>query len=299
MDKGIYTALSGGIAKSHEIDLIANNLANANTAGFKRDTGTFNEYLSELRHPDSVQSLGREIAGLTSQDGRAVGDKSFVEMDGVYTDFRQGGLQKTGRPLDLAIEGKGFFEVLTPQGVRYTRAGSFSVDKDGRLVTSNGHPVLSRTQKSGAGEAQKSGGSFAVVGAKGPATPAKPTAPSTVGAELRVITLGEGPVQITPEGDVMQNGVLAASINIEEFNEPQWLEKVGNSLYRNTNADNIKGTTSDSKMHQGFVEGSNVNAVTEMTRLIEATRSYEAHMQAIKTYQDIDMRTANDIAKER
>ncbi len=298
MDKGIYTALSGGIAKSHELDLIANNLANANTAGFKRDTGTFNEYLSELRHPDSVQSLGREIAGLTSQDGRAVGDKSFVEMDGVYTDFRQGGLQKTGRTLDLALEGKGFFEVLTPQGVRYTRAGSFSIDKDGRLVTSNGHPVLSRTPKSGGADAAQSGGAFAVVGAKQPATP-KPQAPQTVGAELRTITLGEGPVQVTPEGDIMQNGVLTASINIEEFNEPQWLEKVGNSLYRNTNADNIKGTTAESKMHQGFIEGSNVNAVTEMTRLIEATRSYESHMQAIKTYQDIDMRTANDIAKER
>lgn len=292
MDKGIYTALSGGIAKSHELDLIANNLANANTTGFKRDTGTFNEYLSELRNPDSVQSVGREIAGLTSQDARAQGDKSFVEMDGVYTDFRQGTLQKTGRPLDLALEGKGFFEVLTPQGVRYTRSGSFSLDKEGRLVTSNGYLLLSKPPKTGEAPQKIAG-----EGAKAP-TP-KGAGGQRTAPEQRVITLGEGPLQITSDGNIMQNGGVVASINMEEFNETQWLEKVGNSYYRNTNSENIRDSNSDSKIHQGYIEGSNVNAVSEMTRLIEATRSYESHMQAIKTYQDIDMRTANDIAKER
>lgn len=298
MDKGIYTALSGGIAKSHELDLIANNLANANTAGFKRDTGTFNEYLSELRHPDSVQSLGREIAGLTSEEARAQGDKSFVEMDGVYTDFRQGTLQKTGRSLDMALEGKGFFEVLTPQGVRYTRQGNFSIDKTGKLISTNGYPVLSRSQKVGGGD-QKGGGAFSTVGVKKDAAAPKVAAPKDLNPEGRIITLGEGPVTITPEGDIIQNGGIVSSVNIEEFHENQWLEKIGNSYYRNTNSDNIKGTTGESRIHQGFIETSNVNAVSEMTRLIEATRSYESHMQAIKTYQDIDMRTANDIAKER
>ena len=73
MDKGIYTALSGGIAKSHELELIANNLANANTPGFKRDTGTFNEYLTSLRRPDSVDGLQRELRSLTSPDARPAG----------------------------------------------------------------------------------------------------------------------------------------------------------------------------------------------------------------------------------
>ncbi len=299
MDKGIYTALSGGIAKAHELDLIANNLANANTAGFKRDTGTFNEYLSELRHPDSVQSLGREIAGLTSEDGRVQGDKSFVEMDGVYTDFRQGGLQKTGRTLDVALEGTGFFEVLTPQGVRYTRQGNFSIDNTGKLVNASGFPVLSRSAKSGA-EEKPAGGSFGTVGVKEAAKAPKAAAPRDLNPEGRMIVLGDvGPVKITPEGEIHQNGGVVGSINIEEFHESQWLEKVGNSLYRNTKLENLKGTQGESKMHQGFIEGSNVNAVSEMTRLIEATRSYESHMQAIKTYQDIDTRTANDIARER
>src|SRR4051812_41503482 len=138
MDKGIYTALSGGIAKSHELELIANNLANANTPGFKRDTGTFNEYLTEFRRNDSVEGVKREIAAAAGMDTRPTGDKSFVEMDGVYTDFRQGTLEKTGRTLDLGIEGQGFFEVWTPSGIRYTRQGSFSVSTDGHLVTQNG-----------------------------------------------------------------------------------------------------------------------------------------------------------------
>ena len=135
MDKGIYTALSGGLAKSREVELIANNLANATTPGFKRDTGTFYEYLTEVRRNDSVDGVQREIQSLSDPNARPTGDKSFVELDGVYTDFRQGTLQKSGRALDMAIEGTGFFEVLTPAGVRYTRQGNFSIDSEGRLVT--------------------------------------------------------------------------------------------------------------------------------------------------------------------
>src|SRR5687767_2076095 len=101
MDKGIYTALSGGIAKSHELEIIANNLANANTPGFKRDTGTFQEYLTEARRMESAP--GAQL----SVDARPTNDKSFVELDGIYTDYRQGQLQSTGRPLDLALEGNG------------------------------------------------------------------------------------------------------------------------------------------------------------------------------------------------
>lgn len=264
MDKGIYTALSGGLAKAREVELIANNLANANTAGFKRDTGTFNEYLTEVRRGDSVDAIQREVQGATGE-GRPSGDKSFVELDAVYTDFRQGTLQKSGRALDVAIEGTGFFEVLTPSGVRYSRQGNFSIDKEGHLVNSSGFPVLSQGAQA---------------------------AP-----DQRVIRLGQGPIQITEEGFIIQNGAQLARIGVQEFHETQWLEKMGNSLFRNTNAENIKTGPNSTKLHQGFFEGSNVNAVTEMTRLIEATRSYESHMQAIKAYQEIDSKSVNEITK--
>jgi flagellar basal-body rod protein FlgF len=266
MDKGIYTALSGGIAMSHEIELIANNLANANTPGFKRDTGTFNEYLTELRRNDTVEGLQREINSVTLPDARPSGDKSFVEMDGIYTDYRQGMHKSTGRALDLAIQGPGMLEVLSPAGVRYTRQGNFSISADGRLVTSNGFPVLAK------GDPNAS-------------------------AESRIIRLGPTPIVVTAEGNVMQNGAQVATLSVQDFHESQWLEKSGNSYFRNTDPRNLKETSGATQVRQGSLEGSNVNAVHEMTRLIEATRTYESHMQAIKTYQAIDAKSVSDIAK--
>ena len=194
-------------------------------------------------------------------------------MDGVYTDFRQGTLEKTGRPLDCSIEGKGFFEVLTPAGVRYTRQGNFSINSDGILVTGNGHPVLSR---------------------QGAPDPGNPT---PIPPEERVIRLQAGPLAISEDGLIYQNRTNVAVLSVQEFHEPQWLEKAGNSYYRNTDSRNLKFGPIQSGIHQGFIEGSNVNAVKEMTKLIEATRAYESHMQAIKTFQEIDGRTVNDIAK--
>jgi len=267
MDKGIYTALSGGIAKTHEMELIANNLANANTPGFKRDTGTFNEYLTEVRSKEGVEAPN---GLLNIQEARVEGDKSFVEMDGIYTDYRQGHLEGTKRALDVGIEGNGFLEVLTPAGIRYTRQGSLSVGANGTLVTQNGFPVL-----------------------------AKPTQGSeALPPEQRVIRLGQGSVRITEDGMVSQNGQPVAALTVQEFQEAQWLEKSGNAYYRNTHPNNLKANGT-SKVLQGFLEGSNVNAVQEMTRLIEATRAYESHMQAIKTYQEIDGRSVNDIAGGR
>lgn len=291
MDKGIYTALSGGLAKSREVELIANNLANATTPGFKRDTGTFYEYLTELRRNDSVDAVQREIQSLSDPNGRPTGDKSFVELDGVYTDFRQGTLQKSGRALDIAIEGTGFFEVLTPAGIRYTRQGNFSIDNEGRLVTSSGFPVLKKATQ----------GQVAVTGLE---VNGAPTVNGQVPdrqpePQARVIQLGQGAIQITEDARILQNGAEVASLSIEEFNEPQWLEKMGNSYYRNTHPNNLKNESVKSKLHQGFIEGSNVNPVSEMTRLIEATRAYESHMQAVKTYQDIDSKSVNEIAKDR
>lgn len=264
MDKGIYTALSGGLAKSHELELIANNLANVNTPGFKRDTGTFNEYLSELRRPDTVEALHGEIKAQTLFDGRPNGDKSFVEMDAVYTQFNQGAIQRTGRDFDVAIEGDGFLEVLSPTGVRYTRQGNLSLSNDGTLVTISGYPVLSK---------------------------------GTLEPEGRIIRLMQGKPEFTPDGSIYQNGNRITQLSIQTFKLPELLEKVGNSYFRNTVQENL--STGQSTVHQYFLESSNVNPVAEMTKLIEATRAYESHLQAIKTYQEIDSQTVNDIARLR
>lgn len=298
MDKGIYTALSGGIAKAHELELISNNLANSTTPGFKKDIGTFNEYLMEFRNPDSVEGLKREIDSQTLNEGRVVGDKSFVEMDGVYTSFEQGPVTKTGRNLDFSLHGKGFFEVLTPSGIRYTRQGNFNVSSSGILVTVNGYPVLSRS--SGRKEEFRSlsmteEGKILSDKRNTISNPSKGEAP-----EARIISLEAGPFYVTEEGDIYQGGRKVSSLSVEEFKENQLLEKIGNSYFKNTNAENIKSLDKPiTQVHQGFLESSNVNPVREMTKLIEVTRAYESHMQAIKTYQEIDAKSVNDIVRER
>jgi flagellar basal-body rod protein FlgG len=264
MDKGIYTALSGGLAKSHDLELIANNLANVNTPGFKRDSATFNEYLPELRRQDSASALKREILAATIEDGRPPGDKSFVEIDGTYTDFAQGALQRTHRPLDVAIEGEAFFEMWTPSGVRYSRQGIFNLSPEGVLVNQQGFPVLGTS------------------GGEGMA---------------RAIRLDNVPVQIGEDGAIYQRGNRVAQISTVGFHQRQYLEKVGAGLYLNTASENLSTAPANSKIHQGFIEGSNVNPVKEMTRLIEATRGYESSLQAIRTYQEIDRASATGIVK--
>jgi len=248
MSDGIYTALSGSIARAHEVDLIANNLANANTPGYKRDLGTFQEYLTEARRPEAVVDPG----------ARPEGSQSLVELDGIYTDYRQGSLQRTSRPLDLALDGPGFFEVSTPAGVRYTRQGNFTLDATGRLVTANGFPVVSAGSSS----------------------------------EIRLARL---PMRIAEDGNIWQDGKAVARVSVREFAEPQRLEKSGNSYYRDTGAKPMPDAPR-TRLVQGFIEGSNVNPVSEMTRLIEATRAYESHLQAIRTYQEIEGRAASGIA---
>src|SRR4051812_7394543 len=140
--KGIYTAVSGAMAQSSRLDTIANNIANANTTGFKKDKQIFNEYLTSYEKMPDTMEVPRVPASVESFYDMNGGDKSYVDSAGTYTTFSQGLLKSTGSTLDVAIEGKGFFEVLTPQGVRWTRNGSFSVDGTGRLVNKEGFPVL-------------------------------------------------------------------------------------------------------------------------------------------------------------
>lgn len=294
MDKGIYVALSGGLAKVRELELVSNNLANANTPGFKRDQATFNEYLTELRKPDSVEGVKREINAASLEDGRPNGDKGFVEMDAVYTSFEQAPLMKTGRTLDIGLDGEGFFEVLTPSGIRHTRAGNFSISPEGKLVTINGFPVLASAKE------LPQNSRWRELSTTGRVLASSPDVESPSVKELppeeRTITLGQGRVEILPDGTLNQGGRRVAKLSIDEFFERQWLEKVGNTYYRNTDAKNLKPQLENTKALQGFLEGSNVNPIREMTKLIEVTRAYESAMQAIKTYQDIDSKSVSNIA---
>ncbi|MCC7202961.1 MAG: flagellar basal-body rod protein FlgF [Nitrospirae bacterium] len=128
MNKGIYPALSGGVAYENLLTIIANNVANINTAGYKADRPVF-----RVDVPDSTS---------TTATASPVKDKYYTVIDSVFTDFNTGVIRQTGNVLDLAIEGEGFFVVDTPQGARYTRSGNFVLDSSNALTTVDGHMVM-------------------------------------------------------------------------------------------------------------------------------------------------------------
>ncbi|PIS11700.1 MAG: flagellar basal-body rod protein FlgF [Bdellovibrio sp. CG10_big_fil_rev_8_21_14_0_10_47_8] len=253
--KGIYTALSGAMAQSERMDTIANNLANVNTPGFKRDQQVFNEYLTANEKPPSVIQVPRIPASVESFYDMQGGDKSFVDATGTFTNFSQGSLKMTGNPLDVAIDGDGFFEVATPSGLKFTRVGAFKIDGNGQLVTKDGLPVL------------KSG---------------------EPGADMasRVIRVsGEAPVVITEGGDIMEGENNIGRLSLVSIPQKDSISKVGGSLYEfKANAQPEVSQVANPSLKQGALEMSNVNVVQEMTDMIATTRVFESTQKAIHAY---------------
>lgn len=282
MSKGIYTALSGALAQNRRVESIANNLANVNTNGYKKDDITFREYLTTLEEPEKetpVPHTEFKPGDFYHLNGS---DKSFAVADSQYTDHSQGSLRLTGRDLDIALQGKGFFEVGTPQGVRYTRNGVLNIDANGVLVNSEGFPILS---KPGAAAAPATSGDFAD----------------------RRIELGRGKITVTENGDVFQAGNFIASMQVTEFRDVSQLKKQGSNLLRNDSAENIltaAETTSalgapaqTSTVLQKHLESSNVNPVKEMIDLLEAQRLFEQNLKTISSFDGIAQKAANDIGR--
>ncbi|MGE3683469.1 MAG: flagellar basal-body rod protein FlgF [Bdellovibrionales bacterium] len=263
--KGIYAAVSGAMAQNSRLDTIANNLANVNTTSFKKDRQVFSEYLSTYEKPNDVIQVPRVPASIESFYDMQGGDTAYVNPAGSFTNFEQGALRSTGGPLDFAIEGKGFFEVLTPQGVRWTRAGGFQMDRDGRLVTKEGHPVLREGQQD---------------------------------PEQRVIQLNSRNLTVSNTGEIFEGGDVVGRLAVVEFPDPTQLKKMGSSFYV------LNGTTPqtavpsrESRVHQGFLEGSNVNVVEEMVDMISANRVFEATQQAIKAHDQMDDKLINQVGR--
>ncbi len=268
-NKGIYTAVSGAIAQSARLDTISNNIANSNTNSFKKDRQVFNEYITSNEKLPDVIKVPRVPAAIESFYDMQGGDKAYVNKAGSYTDFTQGQLQPTGNHLDVALEGKGFFEVLTPQGTRLTRQGAFKVDSLGRLVTKQGYPVLS----SGLGQA---------------------AAQRTIQVDsTRNITVGYS-------GDIFVNGEQAGTLSTVDVKNADSLQKVGQNFYKiKPNYGEQLVAAENIKTRQGFVEKSNVNIVSEMTNMITATRIFESTMQAIKAFDSMNSKLVNDVPKLR
>lgn len=296
--KDLWVSVSGAIAAQRNVETIANNVANANTPGFKRDQLAFKEQLTALtKGTEDVDLPSKEFSPEDFYRSQGAED-AYVKVDGSYTIHEQGQLTPTNNPLDLGLSGQGFFEVLTPAGVRFTRKGNFSIGKDGALVTDQGYPVLSKGTAQApvnveVPAATTLAGNPVIKAGEENRSPAS-LLPSN---EDRKINIGNGKVNITLQGEVFIGGNKIADLSVVEFKDKQALRKEGNALYISEDAGNISSAPGKTAVHQGFVEESNVNAVTEMSNLIKANRQFESIQRAIKAYDNITGRSVNEIGK--
>ncbi len=271
MSKPLWPAVSGAVARAQQVETISNNLANVNTNGFKKDGVEFKEYLSKNEKMDDlIEDIPRmpiKDKDLYPLDGR---DQSFVIVNGTRTSFKTGGLKVTDNPLDVALNGPGFIEISTPQGIRYTKAGSLKMANDGRLVTTDGFPVLSSDGAQGGDPAG------------------------------RIISLADrqGQVHINELGDIYVNDDLVAKMSVVEFGDLKQIRKVGLSNFENKNAQiNPALAAATTAVKQGMLETSNVNPVEEISHLIRANRMFEEDLKAMKTVNEMMQKEVNDIGK--
>jgi flagellar basal-body rod protein FlgF len=227
MENTLLVGLSRQTILERQLDVIANNVANVNTAGFKADASLFEEYLSSGAHEDNFIGSDRRV--------------SYVQDRGTFRDLTQGAAEQTKNPLDVAIDGGGYLVVQTAGGERYTRDGGLQLNSQGQLVTVAGNPVL---------------------GTSGPIV-FQPTDHDINVADDGTITVQEG----TSRTDAMRG-----KLRLVSFTDAQKLLKEGANLY--SAAGGAGQADTKSMVRQGFIEKSNVNAVGEMSRMIEVTRAY-------------------------
>ena len=254
MVRGIYSAASGMLAEQRRVDVIANNLANVNTNGYKKDVAIFRaspeERFYRLRDPLRLPW----VKFVVDPRPKIGWSGSGVKPDEVYTSYVAGPLKQTFNPLDLAIVGDGFFVVRTPQGIRYTRDGAFVLDGQNRLATVDG---------------------FLVLGEEGP------------------IEIKGNKVRFAPDGTVLVDGREVARLKIVKFAEPSKdLKKIGDNLFaKNDGGQEIK--VKQIKIMPGYLEASNVNPVKEMVDMIASQRAYELNSKSIKTADEMLRIAAN------
>ncbi len=247
MSRALFTAATGMQVQQQQLDNIANNLANASTVGFKRVRLEFQDMLYQnLRTPGAASnaSTAQPVGLQIGLGARAVSSERV---------FLQGDFQQTQNPLDMVVEGNGFFQVRQASGeLAYTRAGSFHLDAQGQMVTATGEPLE-------------------------PAI--------TIPREATSISIGaDGTVSVTMPGQA--NAQNVGQIQLASFANPAGLDSIGRNLFKETAASGQPAAGSpDSnglgRINQGFIEGSNVNVVEELVNMISAQRVYETNSKVI------------------
>jgi flagellar basal-body rod protein FlgF len=249
MENAILVGLSRQVTLERQLDVVANNIANVNTTGFKADRSLFEEYLNSGAHEDNFVGRDRRV--------------SYVQDRATYRDFSPGSLEPTKNPLDVAIDGSGFFAVQAAGGERYTRDGNLQVNNLGQLVTAGGDPVL---------------------GTSGPI----------------VLQPTDHDVNVSPDGTITvlegsaKTDSVRGKLRLVSFADAQSLLKQGSNLYAagaGAAQPDLKST-----LRQGFVEKSNVNGVSEMSNMIQVMRTYTQISTLLQQQSDLQRSAIEKLA---
>ncbi len=229
MVQGISLSASGMTCLMQKQDQIANNLANINTTGYKQSGLFIKSYEKYLDNDQHEPFVNREI-----------------KSDEVYIDYREGPVKKSGNSLDIMIKGTGFFTVMTPNGMRYTRNGNFSLNPDGFLITSDGNKVM---------------------------------------GEDEFIRLDKKmPIQVNANGEIYQGFDSKGVLKIVDFEKPYQLIRDSNSCFKPQLPNNPIQKSSGFIIKQGYLEGSNANIIQNMVQMIRAYRNFEADQRTLMAH---------------
>lgn len=253
----LYPATSAQMVMEKRMEVISNNIANVGTTGFRKDVPVFASKVANLAKANSLGGAEDPTGGKS-----VLPIPWFPVIDEVATNFSQGPNRITDNPLDIAIDGAGFFQIQTPNGVRYTRNGSFRLSSEGQIVTESGNPVL---------------------GEGGPIT--VPAGLITIDEEGRISVKGNdggAPIQVD----------LLTLASVEDLSK---MKKIGDNLFE------LVGETAavfpQGRVRQGALEGSNVDPILEMIALISAMRTYESVQKAIQGADDISLKNVNQVGQ--
>ena len=233
---GLIEGTETMLAQEQRMNQISNNLANVDTAGYKKEDITFWEMM--FTAADNRQRVGKALKPIVSHT--------------------QGGINTTGNPLDLAINGPGFFQVQTPDGIRYSRNGNFTLNSEGQLSTHDGSLV---------------------IGDGGP------------------ITLTSENVQIGRDGQITADGQVVNQLSLVNFDDLSSLAKDGQTFFRLKEANAQAVPVETPNIQQGHLEGANVSVVSEMTEMIDLQRAYQTQQKVIQTIDDLDSQSISRVGK--
>ena len=227
-------AALGALREEKRYSVIANNLSNSQTVGFKKDNLVFRKVIDKASNRVKSEETERTLIS-----------------------FQQGELQTTGNPLDIAIEGEGFFKIRTPQGIRYTRAGRFELNNDRVLVNGSGFPVIGR------------------------------------GGE---ITLSGKSISIEKDGSIQVDGSVTDQLAVVTLPDPNLLRKEGQTLMR-LDVPQEEREDSEGRVIQGALESSNINTVEEMMKMLDSLRIYESCMKVIQANDELNTKAVNEVGR--